>query len=259
MIAILQWTTLAVCSLAAIARIPSALRGENRSLFFVYAFMTVAILLSIEAPYLAVDSVLGGTNLANLLLRFIIFGTGFALGLRIARGFGADDALRLITGPPGIMFVGAASVAVVVVFLMMDTAGSSAGLIAVYDRDARNAALVEYYGAAGRLYPAFITLALLPAMVRAVRSGLPALVRLGAGLLAAGSVAIDAEPAVPGDSSVAGLPALRLQLRRHLVPRSGAFRVLAVKDSGQKEAAGAHCPDRVITVGYAVGRRGEPR
>ena len=90
MIAILQWTTLAVCSLAAIARIPSALRGENRSLFFVYAFMTVAILLSIEAPYLAVDSVLGGTNLANLLLRFIIFGTGFALGLRIARGFGAD-------------------------------------------------------------------------------------------------------------------------------------------------------------------------
>ena len=62
MIAILQWTTLAVCSLAAIARIPSALRGENRSLFFIYAFMTAAILLSIEAPYLAVDSVLGGVE-----------------------------------------------------------------------------------------------------------------------------------------------------------------------------------------------------
>ena len=114
----------------------------------------------------------------------------FALGLRIARGFGADDALRLITGPPGIVFAGAASVAVVVVFLMMDTAGSSAGLIAVYDRDARNAALVEYYGAAGRLYPAYITLALFPAMVRAVRGGLPGLVRLGAALLAFGTVAI---------------------------------------------------------------------
>ena len=63
-------------------------------------------------------------------------------------------------------------------------------MIGVYDRDARNAALVEYYGAAGRLYPAFITLALLPAMVRAVRSGLPGLVRLGAALLAAGSVAM---------------------------------------------------------------------
>ena len=190
MIALLQWTTLAVCALAAVVRVPSALQGENRSLLFIYAFMTVAILLSIEAPYLATDSVLGGTNVANLLLRFIIFGTVFALGLRIARGFGADDALRLITGPPGIVFVGAASVAVVVVFLMMDTAGSSAGLIAVYDRDARNAALVEYYGAAGRLYPAYITLALFPAMMRAVRSGMPGLVRLGAALLAVGSVAI---------------------------------------------------------------------
>ena len=190
MIAILQWTTLAVCALVAIARIPSAVRGENRSLFFVYAFMTVAIVLSIEAPYLAVDSVLGGVNLANLLLRFIIFGTVFALGLRIARGFGADDALRLITGPPGIAFAGAASVAVVVVFLMMDTSGSSAGLISVHDRDARSAALVEYYGAAGRLYPAYITLALFPAMVRAVRGGLPGLVRLGAAMLAVGTVAV---------------------------------------------------------------------
>ncbi|AOT03529.1 hypothetical protein [Arthrobacter sp. U41] len=190
MIAILQWTTLAVCGLVAIARIPGALRGENRSLFFVYAFMTVAIILSIEAPYLAVDGVLGDMNLANLILRFIIFGTIFALGLRIARAFSADDALRLITGPPGIAFAGVASVAVVVVFLMMDTAGSSAGLIAVYDKDARNAALVEYYGAAGRLYPAYITLALFPAMVRTVRSSLPGLVRLGAALLALGSVAI---------------------------------------------------------------------
>lgn len=190
MIEILQWTTLAVGSLAAIARIPSCLRGENRSLFFVYVFITVAILLSMEAPYLALDRMLGGINLANLLLRFIIFGTIFALGLRIARGFGARDALRLITGPAGIAFAGAASAAVVLVFLMMDTAGSSAGMMGVYDKDARNAALVEYYGAAGRLYPAFIMLALLPAMVRAVRSSLPGLVRLSAALLAVASVAI---------------------------------------------------------------------
>ena len=190
MIAILQWTTLAVCAVLAALRVPSALRGENRSLFFIYAFMTAAILLSIEAPYVAVDQVLGGVNLANLMLRFIIFGAVFALGLRIARGFGADDALRLITGPAGIAVAAATSVAVVVVFLMMDTAGSSAGLIEVYAKDARNAALVEYYGAAGRLYPAYITLALLPAMVRTVRSRLPVLVRLGAALLAVGSVAI---------------------------------------------------------------------
>lgn len=190
MITVLQWTTLAVCGGLAAFRVPSALRGENRSLFFIYAFMTAAILLSIEAPYVAVDQVLGGVNLANLMLRFIIFGAVFALGLRIARGFGADDALRLLTGPVGIAVAAAASAAVVVVFLMMDTAGSSAGLIGVYDKDARNAALVEYYGAAGRLYPAYITLALLPAMVRTVRSGLPRLVRLSAALLAVGSVAV---------------------------------------------------------------------
>ena len=190
MIAILQWTTLAVCSVVALARIPSAIRGENRSLFFIYAFMTVAILLSIDAPYLAVDQVLGGTNLANLLLRFIIFGAVFALGLRIARGFGADDALRLITGSVGMVVLGAASVVVMVVFLMMDTAGSSAGLAEVSAKDVRNAALVEYYGAAGRLYPAYVTLALLPAMVRTLFSSLPGLVRMSAALLAVASVAI---------------------------------------------------------------------
>ena len=190
MIEILQWTTLAVGSLAAIARIPSALRGENRSLFFVYVFITVAILLSLEAPYLALDRVLGGINLANLLLRFIIFGTIFALGLRIARGFGADDALRLITGPAGIAFAGAASFAMVIVFVMMDTAGSSAGLVALSDKDARHGVLVEYYGAAGRLYPSYVMLALLPAMLRTVRSRLPVLVRLSAALLAVASAAI---------------------------------------------------------------------
>lgn len=190
MIAILQWTTLAVCALVAVARIPSALRGENRSLFFAYALMTVGILLSIDAPYLEVDRVVGGVNIANLVLRFIIFGIIFILGLRIARAFGADDALRLITGPAGITIAGAAAVTVVVVFLMMDTVGSSAGLVSVSAKDAYNGALVEYYGAAGRLYPAYITLALLPAMVRTVRSTLPGLVRLGAALLATGSVAM---------------------------------------------------------------------
>lgn len=190
MIAALQWGTLAVCTLVALARIPSALRGENRSLFFIYALMTVAILLSIDAPYLAVDQALGGINVANLMLRFIIFGAIAAIGLRVARGFGADDALRLITGPAGIAVLGAASVVVVAVFLMMDTSGSSAGLAGVAAKDARNNALVEYYGAAGRLYPAYVTLALLPAMLRTVASSLPRLVRSSAALLAVGTIAI---------------------------------------------------------------------
>jgi hypothetical protein len=49
---------------------------------------------------------------------------------------------------------------------------------------------VEYYGAAGRAYPSYVSLVLLPAMVRAVRSRLPILIRIAAGLLALGGVAI---------------------------------------------------------------------
>ena len=189
MIAMLQWSTLGVCGVLTLARVPSALRGENRSLFAIFALMTLAILLSIDGPYGAVDQALGGLNIANLVLRFIIFAAIFFLGFRLARGFSADDALRLITGPVGIAVAAAASAAVVAVFLMMDTAGSSAGLVALAAKGGRNAALVEYYGAAGRLYPAFITVALFPAMLRTLRSGLPVLVRASAGLLALGTVA----------------------------------------------------------------------
>jgi hypothetical protein len=189
MIAILQWTTLAVCGVVTLARVPSALRGENRSLFSIFALMTLAILLSIDAPYVAVDQALGGLNIANLVLRFVIFAAIFFLGFRVARGFSADDALRRITGPLGIAVAAAASAAVVAVFLVMDTAGSSAGLTAVFAKDDRNAALVEYYGAAGRLYPAYVTVALFPAMVRTLRSRLPVLVRSSAALMAVGTVA----------------------------------------------------------------------
>lgn len=190
MIAILQWTTLAVCGLVAIARVPSALRGENRSLFWIFTLMTTAILLSIEGPYVAIDQALGGINLANLILRFVIFGAIYFLGIRITKGFGATGAYRLITGRTGRVALLVLSALVVVVFLLMDTAGSSAGLSAISGKDARNYALVEYYGAAGRAYPAFVSLVLLPAMVRAARSRLPVLVRIAAGLLALGGVAI---------------------------------------------------------------------
>ncbi|TLM81466.1 hypothetical protein FDW83_15870 [Pseudarthrobacter sp. NamE2] len=190
MIAVLQWSTLAICALIAIARIPSALRGENRSLFYIFTLMTLAILLSIEAPYVAIDQALGGINLANLLLRFVIFATIYVLGVKVTRGFGAEGAYRLITGRAGMAVLLVISVVMVAVFVMMDTAGSSAGLVGPARMNARNGVLVEYYGAAGRAYPAFVSLALLPAMIVAVRSTLPVLIRMAAGLLAIGGVAI---------------------------------------------------------------------
>lgn len=190
MIAILQWSTLAVCVVVAAARVPSAIRGQNRSLFYIFALMALAILLSIEAPYLAIDQAMGGVNAANLLLRFVIFGAIYFVGIRITKGFNATGAYRLITGPAGMSVLGLISLVVVAVFLMMDTAGSSAGLSTFSAADGPNEVLVEYYAAAGRAYPAYVALVLLPAMCRACRSTLPRLVRLAALLLAIGSVAI---------------------------------------------------------------------
>lgn len=190
MIATLQWVTLAVCAALTIARLPSALRGENRSLFYIFALITLAILLSIEGPYLAIDQVLGSVNIANLLLRFVIFGAIFFMGVKITRGFGASREYRLVTAAPGMVALGICSAAVVVTFLLMDTAGSSTGMRAVGGRSEVNHALMDFYAAAGRLYPAYVSLVLVPAMARAVASNLPKLVRLGALLLGIGSVAV---------------------------------------------------------------------
>ena len=197
MIEILQWSTLAACGLVAIARVPSALSGKNRTVFYIFALLTLATLLSIEAPYLAIDQALGGVNAANLLLRYVIFAAIFFVGVRITRGFGADYAYRLLAGRIGTAVLALTSLAVLGVFLMMDTAGSSVGLVAVAGEDDRNALLVQYYGAAGRAYPTYVSLVLLPSMVRAVRSTLPVLVRIAAFLLGAGSVAIAASLLFP--------------------------------------------------------------
>lgn len=190
MIATLQWTTLAICALVAVARIPSAVRGENRSLFYIFSLITMAILLSIEGPYVAIDQALGGINLANLLLRFVVFAAIYLIGVRITKGFGAESGYRLITGRVGMGVLLVVALAITLFFLLMDTVGSSAGLVAIADKTPANTVLVEYYGAAGRAYPAFVSLALLPGMVRALRNRLPLLLRVAAGLLALGAVAI---------------------------------------------------------------------
>jgi hypothetical protein len=190
MIEILQWTTLVVSGAATLSRIPNLARRKNSSIFYALALLTVAILLSIRGPYMAIDALLGGTNLANLLLRFIIFGAIFFLGIRIATGFGDKRGLRLVRGHAGISALALISAAMVVLFALMDTAGSAVGMTGLESRSGQNAALLQYYAAAGRAYPAYVCLAILPGMLRAIRSSLPALLRISAALLAIGSIAI---------------------------------------------------------------------
>ncbi|CAN7222461.1 hypothetical protein LJR078_000827 [Arthrobacter sp. LjRoot78] len=190
MIEILQWSTLAICCAAAVARIPSAVRGENRSLFYIFVLATLAILLSIDGPYIAIDRLLGGTNFANLILRFVIFGVILLVGYRIAKAFGAPASIRLILGPVGLSILAVIAAATIVLFLLADTAGSVTGLTTLPSRSPQNAQLIRLYAGAGRLYPAYIAACLLPATYAAISSRLPGGVRIGAGLLTLGFAAL---------------------------------------------------------------------
>lgn len=190
MIEMLQWTTLIASGAAALSRIPNLVRRKNQSIFHALALLTLAILLSIRGPYLAIDTLLGGINVANLLLRFIIFGAIFFLALRIAAGFGDSRGIQLIRGRAGMLALGVISAVLVACFVLMDTAGSAVGMTGLESRSGQNAALLQYYAAAGRAYPAFVCLAILPGMLRAVRRPLPALLRASAALLAVGSIAV---------------------------------------------------------------------
>ncbi|KUM36955.1 hypothetical protein [Arthrobacter sp. EPSL27] len=183
MIAVLQWTTLAVCAIVAIARIPSALRGENRSIFGVFVLSTVAVLLSIDVSYQTIDGWLGSHNYANLLLRFVVYGAVLLAGYRIAKAFDACRSIQLITGPVGKAVLAVIGIATVVLFLLADTAGSATGLSGLALRSPDNAALITWYSAAGRLYPAFVAACILPATYLAIGRRLPRAVRAGALLL----------------------------------------------------------------------------
>jgi hypothetical protein len=190
MIEILQWSTLAVCCALALARVPSALRGRNRSLFAIFVLATLAILLSIREPYLAIDSLLGSENYTNLVLRFVIFATVFLAGRGIARAFDDPTALRRLTGPVGSGVLGLILLVTVLLFLLADTAGPSAGLSALPNRSPENHLLIELYAAAGRFYPAYVAACLLPVTLKAIAQPLPGAVRSGAALLSLGFIAL---------------------------------------------------------------------
>ncbi|MFE5838212.1 hypothetical protein [Arthrobacter sp. NPDC056493] len=185
---ILPWITLVVCAAAALARIPSTLRGVNPALFFIFLLATAAAVLSIEQFYVAIDSSLGGINIAHVVLRLIVFAAIYLIAVRVTKGFGAPDAHRMIAGRPGLAMLAVFSVALVAIFLMMDPSSSSVRFRDAGAASTRNAALLPFYWAAARGYLAYVSIALLPALLRTVKERLPPLVRTGAALMAAGAV-----------------------------------------------------------------------
>ncbi|MBO1267517.1 hypothetical protein [Arthrobacter cavernae] len=181
MTSILPWATLAVCLLMAVARIPSAIRGENRVLFYLFSLITLDILLSIEGPYLAIDSWLGGFNLTNLLLRFLLYGTFLLLGIKLATGFGSPAGVRAITGGAGLAVLAIVAALTAWFFLVTDTRGSTVGLTGL-----QGSPSLEAYAALGRLYPGYVAVCLMPGIWRTVAGAGPLLLRGTSGLLLLG-------------------------------------------------------------------------
>ncbi|GAB3561074.1 hypothetical protein GCM10027405_12170 [Arthrobacter alkaliphilus] len=181
MTTVLAWATLSVCVILTAIRIPSAVRGENRMVFVLFALISLDILLSIEGPYMLIDGWLGNFNLANLLLRFMLYGTFLLMGIKVARAFGSAIGERAIRGPIGLAVLVATAVLTAVFFFSMDTRGSSVGLS---DLDAGPA--LELYAALGRLYPGYVAVCLIPGIWSSVRGTGPGLLRAASATLLLG-------------------------------------------------------------------------
>ncbi|NUP75218.1 MAG: hypothetical protein HOQ07_11310 [Sinomonas sp.] len=177
----LQWLTCAVVTVLVIVRLPAFVRGTNRLMFGLMAFLDLAVLLSIEAPYLAVDSLLGGRNVANLLLRFIIYGFALLLAIRVARAFAGYRAERALVGPWGLGFLAVCSGGLVLTFVMTNMTTSRVG----FATDGLEL-WPAVYGTLGRVYPTFTGLAVMPALLATAGRRGPVLLRTAAAALAAG-------------------------------------------------------------------------
>lgn len=179
---ILQWVVLAITALLGLQRLPSAIRGENRGVFWVLVLMTLGMALSLPFFYLKADSLLGGMNVANLLLRFIVFAAFFILGVKVTAAFKIPRAQRLIAGPVGFSVLGLVVAAVTVFFALSEMPESSTALRAYEDQDT-----VASYGDAARLYQTYVAACLAPALsLCAADSRRRTDIRVSAGLMSLG-------------------------------------------------------------------------
>lgn len=182
----IQWLALALCVIFAAMRLPDALRGKGRSVFAVLVLLSVAVALSLSPIYLFVDAVLGGANIANLIIRFSLYAIMLLLGMRGAVAFGSTRALTLIRGPVGITMLGLTVGATVILFALSELPESSTGLRAYADQ-----ATVHWYSHLGRIYPAYVGACLLgPAIASARDASARASHRVAAASIAVGFVMV---------------------------------------------------------------------
>ncbi|VDR30884.1 Uncharacterised protein [Arthrobacter agilis] len=156
--------------------------GRDRTIFAALVLLTVAVALSLGPIYEGVDGVLGGVNLANLLLRLALYAVFLLLGVRMAAAFGSSLARRLIVGPVGLAILGLTVAATVYFFVTSDLPVSAVGL-----REYNGQETVQHYATVGRLYPGYVAACLvLPAAAAVVdRHALP-IHRVASAFLAGG-------------------------------------------------------------------------
>ncbi|WP_394250871.1 hypothetical protein [Arthrobacter pityocampae] len=147
----IQWAAFGLCAAGAAVRVPGLREGRGRTMFMALVLLTLAVGLSLDPIYLAVDAVLGGVNVANLLLRLALYAVFLLFGIRMAAAFDSARARRLIVGPFGLSIVALTVAATLYFFVSSELGGSSTGLRAFDDQDT-----VRQYGAVGRLYPGYV-------------------------------------------------------------------------------------------------------
>lgn len=185
--ATLEWATLTVCCIALLLRVPDAVKGRNRTVFGILLLATLCSVLAVSDLYAAIDGVLGGRHVTSLILRYLVFATVLLVGLRITRGLAAARGFALIAGTTGRWALALCCLAVLATFLLIDP-GASAAAQVPSDSGGRNTFLAPYYTAAGRTYPAFVSLVLVLPLLATVRSRQPRLVRAGALLVLLGAL-----------------------------------------------------------------------
>ncbi|WP_052274028.1 hypothetical protein [Arthrobacter sp. L77] len=182
----IQWAALGLCSAGAAVRIPGLREGRGRTMFVALVLLTIAVGLSIEPIYLAVDAALGGVNIANLLLRLALYAVFLLFGIRMAAAFGSTRARRLIVGPFGLSIVALTVAATLYFFVASELAGSSTGLHAFGEQDT-----VQQYAAVGRLYPGYVAACLvIPAALSAFDRHARIVHRFACALVACGNALV---------------------------------------------------------------------
>lgn len=156
--------TLAVIfSVLVIARAPGALANASRvRLWLAHVVMTLSLWLSVTPVYLAVDAMLGGRNITNLLSHFgfyVIFWLG---GAEVALAIGRHDLFRLIHGAPGVLVMVTGAAAMTAVFIAAAPEYSAMGL-----NPFRDDPMIILYKTLSFVYPGFAAAVLALPLLRA--------------------------------------------------------------------------------------------